>query len=94
MTTLNQAIEPCKILKSHSGSKFQLGDKIYCFNIGMQKPLVHELTVKGIVNDQENDSVLYSDDKSAWIKEEFLFKTKKEAYRHLILQAETEMNQS
>jgi len=94
MTTLNQTIEPCKMLKAPSGSKFQLGDKIYCFNIGMQKPLIHELTVNGIMNDQENNSVLYSDDKSAWIKEEFLFKTRKEAYRYLIQQAEAEMNQS
>jgi len=94
MTTLNQTIDPCKMLKSPLGSKFQLGDKIYCFAIGMQKPLIHELTVNGILNDQENDAVLYTDDKSAWIREEFLFKTRKEAYRHLIQQAETEMNQN
>jgi len=73
------------------GGKFSIGDKIYSFNINMQHPLVNEVVVKGIVNN--DDGIYYTGDKNLWIKEEFLYKTRKDAYRSLIQQAENEMNQ-
>lgn len=70
------------------GSKFTMGEKFYCFNIGMQFPLISEHIVNGIIND---DGLKYTSDKSMWFKEEYLFKSKKDAYKHLIEQAESEM---
>lgn len=75
---------------NHGISKFQIGDKLYCFNIGMQHPLVIDFVVKGIVHN--DDGMFYSADKSVWVKEDYLYNNRKEAYRALIKQAENEMN--
>lgn len=84
MTASQQVIPACT-----KGSKFVIGEKIYFYNIGMQHPLIVEMVVKGVVNN--DDGLYYTADKSMWIKEEFLFKSRKDAYKHLIEQAEAEM---
>ena len=72
-------------------NKFCIDEKLYCFNIGMQSPLIKEFVVKGIVSN--DDGLFYSQDKNAWIKEEYLYKDRKAAYKYMIQQAENEMNQ-
>lgn len=72
------------------GSKYTLGDKVYLYNIGVQYPLIRDFVVVGIVNN--DDGIYYTPDKNMWTKEEFLYKSRKEAYRSLIMQAENEMN--
>lgn len=81
MSTLPQACS--------KGSKYVLGDKSYCYNIGMQDPLIREMVIIGIVN--HDDGVYYTSDKNLWIREDNIFRTRKEAYNHLIKQAESEM---
>lgn len=81
METLNQS----------PTSKYSIGDKLYCFNVGMQHPLVNEIIVAGVV--KNDDGLYYSADKSLWIKEEFLYPTRKDSYNALIQQAQNEMNQ-
>lgn len=84
MSASSQVIPACT-----KGSKFVIGEKFYVFNIGMQNPLIAELIVKGIVNDETG--LMYTHDKNMWIKEEYLFKNRKDAYKALISHAEAEM---
>ena len=77
-------------LLNKTGSKFTIGDKVYCFNLNFQHPLVNEFTIKGIINN--DDGLYYTADRSIWIKEEYLYKTRKDCYKKLIEQAENEMN--
>ena len=84
LQTIMASPQPC-----NKTSRFTLGDKVYCYNVGMQSPLVVEVTIKGLVNN--DDGIYYTADKSLWIKEEFLFKNRKDAYKSLISQAESEM---
>jgi len=73
-----------------SKCKYEIGEKVYLFNLGMQNPLIAEMIINGIVNN--DDGFYYTPDKKVWIKEEFIFKARMEAYRALIQQSENEMN--
>jgi hypothetical protein len=57
--------------------------------VGMQTHLILEISINGIVKNE--DGLYYTCDKNLWYKEENLFKSRKEAYNHLIKQAESEM---
>lgn len=70
-------------------NKYQLGEKLYSFNVGGIKPLVANFQVSGIVN--KDGSILYTKDMNNWIKEEYLFKSRMEAYTALITEAQAEM---
>lgn len=71
-------------------NKYNIGDKAYIVNVNMQSPLVVEFLIVGIITNDEG--LFYSADRNAWVKEEFLHISRKEAYRCLISQAEGEMN--
>lgn len=70
-------------------NKYKFNDIVYVYNLNMQFPLIEEICIKGII---ENDGILlYTSDKKRWIKEEGIFKNKIEAYLALLKQAEDEM---
>ena len=73
------------------GSKFGVGDKTYVYNVSMQAPLVMEFEIVGVIKNDEG--LFYSHDRNQWVKEEYLFKSRKEAYKSLIAQAENELQQ-
>lgn len=72
-------------------NKYCIDEKLYSFSMGVQSPLIRNFVVKGIISN--DDGLFYTQDKNTWIKEEFFYKTRKDAYRALIQQAENEMNQ-
>ena len=72
-------------------NRFNIGDTAYAYNVGMQFPLIRELTIVGIVENE--DGMYYTNDMSLWIKDEFLFDDKDKAYKSLIIQAEKEMDE-
>ncbi len=72
-------------------NKFSIGDKVYMYCGSMCSPLVTDIVINGIISNE--GSILYTTDRSAWIREEYLFKARKEAYNALIQQAENEMQQ-
>lgn len=82
--------QPIKTIDSNVGSKFQIGEKAFLYNIGMQFPLISPLQIKGVM--EHDDGVYYTEDKFKWIREEYLYKSRSAAYRSLIKQAENEMN--
>lgn len=75
-----------------SKCKYGIGDKIFLYNVNMQNPLVTEMVIAGIITN--DDGFYYTNiEKSGWVKEDFVFKARMEAYRALIQQAENEMKQ-
>lgn len=71
-------------------NKYQLGDKLYCFNVAGVKPLIADFIVEGMVSNE--GVVLYTKDKTNWVREDYLFRARKEAYTALIAEAQIEMN--
>lgn len=78
-----------QIINQAPTSKYGIGDTLYCFNIGMQNPLVTKIVVLGVV--KNDDGLYYSADKSMWIKEEYLYPSRKDSYKAIISQAQNEM---
>jgi hypothetical protein len=70
-------------------NKYQLGEKLYYFNVGGIRPLVTVFEVNGMVFNE--GAVLYTKDKNNWVKEDYLFRTRMESYTALISQAQAEM---
>lgn len=76
---------------TEQSTKFNIGDIAYCYNIGMQFPLIREIVIKGVV--KNDDGVHYTSDIQSWIKEEYVYCNKKIAYENLIVQANNECEQ-
>lgn len=72
-------------------NQYNIGEQVFVYNVGMQSPLVSEFVIAGIISNDEG--LFYSHDRSQWIKEDYLYKTRKDAYKSLITRAETEMKQ-
>jgi hypothetical protein len=71
--------------------KFNIGDTAYCYNVGMQFPLIKEIVIKGII--KKDNETFYTDDLKLWIKEEYVYCNKKIAYENLVVQANNEFEQ-
>lgn len=82
---------PSVIPAAKKGTKYTIGDKAYVFNVNMQAPLVMEFTIVGMISME--GSLFYTSNREAWVKEEYIHPSRKEAYRCLIQQAENEMKQ-
>jgi hypothetical protein len=76
---------------SKAKNKFNIDDKAYVYNVSMQSPLVMEFLIVGIISNDEG--LFYTHDRQQWVKEEYLYRTRKEAYKSLIAQAENELQQ-
>ncbi len=70
-------------------SKYQIGDKVFCFT-NLHQNLVAELEINGII--KRPDDFYYSNDLQNYIREIFLFADSKDAYQWIIQKAVDEMN--
>lgn len=70
-------------------NRYHINQSLYTYNRGGICPLITEFTVVGMM--EHDSSILYSNDKQSWIREDYLFMNKEEAYQHLIQQAQDEM---
>lgn len=59
--------------------KYKVDEIVYVFNIF--KPLVAEFLINGIMRNEEG--VFYTHDGKSWIREEFFYPDKREAYQAL-----------
>lgn len=67
--------------------KYKVDEIVYVFNIF--KPLIAEFLINGIIRNEEG--VFYTHDGKSWVKEEYLYPAKYNAYVSLIKQSMSEL---
>lgn len=72
-------------------AKYEVGQKVWCNSQMMSSPLITSFEIKGVI--RRDDGLYYSPNLENWTKEEYLYESRKCAYKAYIAQAENEMNQ-